>query len=73
MWWINKQGGLYAGECAAGDRAATTEEVAAWRAARQPDYRDLRRAAYPPRVEFDTTQQWMDACDAVNALYPKPS
>lgn len=32
--WFNAQGGLYTGDCAAGDRAATSDEVAAWAAAR---------------------------------------
>ena len=32
--WIDGTGQLYAGDCVAGDRAATAEEVAAWQAAR---------------------------------------
>lgn len=32
--WINAQGGLYMGDMAAGDRAATTEEIATWEAGR---------------------------------------
>jgi hypothetical protein len=32
--WINAQGGLYQGDCAAGARAATAEELTTWQAAR---------------------------------------
>ena len=32
--WINAQGDLYEGDCAQGDRASTSEEMAAWQAAR---------------------------------------
>jgi len=28
--WIDKNGGLYQGDCQIGDRAATAEEIAAW-------------------------------------------
>lgn len=41
--WINAAGTLYEGECAAGDRAATSGEIAAWQAARAA-------AAVPRRV-----------------------
>ena len=32
--WINKNGLVYAGDCAAGDRKATDDEISAWDAAR---------------------------------------
>jgi hypothetical protein len=31
--WINAQGDLYGGDCAAGDREATAAEIAAWQTA----------------------------------------
>lgn len=36
------------------------------------DARAARRAAYPARETFDSTQDWIDACDAVNAQHPLP-
>ena len=42
--YINQQGSLYQGDMAIGDREATTEEVAAWVAARTPDPKDAIRA-----------------------------
>lgn len=42
--YINSDGILYKGDMAIGDREATTEEVAAWVAARTPDPKDAIRA-----------------------------
>lgn len=44
MWREALTGALYAGDCRPGDRAATSEEIAAWTAARAADVPDQVRA-----------------------------
>lgn len=65
MWWINQRGDLYIGECAAGDRAATAGEIAAWEAA---------RSAPPPAPTLTELQAQVDALqvqiDALAAATP---
>lgn len=41
MFFIDKNGDVYAGECADGDRVASSEEVASWQSARE---KFIRRA-----------------------------
>lgn len=57
MWWINQQGGLYIGECAAGDRAATAGEIAAWEAVRTappaPTLAELQAQVDALQVQID--------------------
>ena len=59
MWCDASTGALYAGDCRAGDRAATPEEIAAWQAARD--------AYVPPRVRSGqlilalAELDWLDA------------
>jgi len=67
--WIGQAGNIYIGDCRDGDRKATDDEIAAWKVKTAPDYRALRQ--YPPICEFDKIADWMAACDAVNAKYPK--
>lgn len=79
--WINAQGGLYTGDCVAGDRAATKDEVAAWNASREPTYADKRRAEYPPMSDqLDALWKGGTAAEAmratimaVKAEFPKPA
>jgi len=37
----------------------------------EPSYLAKRQAAYPQMADFDTIGAWIEACDAVNAKYPK--
>lgn len=65
MWIDVATGALYFGECRAGDRAATEEEVAAWQAARD--------AWVPPSVRSGqlilalAELDWLDAVKAAVA------
>lgn len=59
--WVDRAGNLYDGDRVAGDRAATTEEIAAWQAARAA-------AAVPRRVtnfQGRTVLRLHDLFDAV--------
>ncbi len=65
MWIDATTGALYFGDCRAGDRAATTEEVGAWQAARD--------AYVPSRVRSGqlilalAELDWLDAVKAAVA------
>ena len=79
--WINAQGGLYTGDMAVEDRAATDAEIKAWRDAHAPSYAVLRRQEYPP-VGDQLDALWKGgaeaaamkaAIEAIKAKYPKPT
>lgn len=57
MWRDERTGALYAGDCRPGDRAATTEEIAAWTEARE--------TAVPSQVR---AVQLVEALDEVGKL-----
>jgi hypothetical protein len=74
---------LYFGDIAQGDRAATSQEIAAWKLSRLPvlTYAQKRVAEYPPMADYidgivkgDQAQvdAYVAACLAVKAKYPKP-
>lgn len=73
---IDKNGNLYQGDCAIGDREATTEEVAAWAAAHIPDPKDAIRAQIKsmedrknlPRVSREFMLLTMEAQFPANVL-----
>lgn len=58
--WIDDLGNLYEGDCRAGDRAATPEEVAVWEQSRAPNpmeqIRELEAQQVRDMARFDREQ-----------------
>jgi len=64
--YINSQNNLYFGDCAQGDRAATTEEIASWEAARtsnaiKDQIASLEQSQLMPRATREFMLMFMEA------------